>query len=218
MRLPFLILFVLLFIGCNTIKKLNGRYTNGNNVELKIKDRPKDFEYFLRSEMGVLQYSKGKWTLRERKLYLLGFSDEDIKALDVEHVINKNADGNSTRVEIHYSTDKAITYIKSVIVINDSKIYMIAKDTMLTPDYKVETIQVKSYLSYTGLLSSPQKIDTLYSSKIKVSDESNANKNIVLKFTVHPYDFVRVKLTDTLTVRNSHTLYQNKTKLKEIIE
>lgn len=200
---------------CTTVKQLSGAYHYGNSIEFKFRENPNEFEYFLRSEMGVLQYSTGKWKLNKDKLELLGLDDENLKTLDVESAITKNVSSNGTKVEIHYNTDNATTYIKSVVLINGNKIYTVAKDTMLTPGYKVVTIQVKSYLSYTGLLSSPPKIDTLYSFKMKVDDGSNENRNVTLKFTVHPYDFVRVKLTDTLTVKNNHTLYYNKTKLKK---
>lgn len=208
---------MLFFIGCNTINELKGRYVNGNNIEFRIKDNPKEFEYFLRSEMGTLQYSKGKWELNRDKLYLFGFS-HDVKTLVVESMINKNAGNGVTKVEIHYNPDNATNYIQSVILINDNKIYPIAKDTVFIPDYKVETVQVKSYLSYTGLLSSSLQIDTLYSSKINVGNGSDESKNIVLNFSVHPYDFARVQLTDTLIVKNRHTLYYNKTKLKKSIQ
>jgi hypothetical protein len=206
----------LLFLGqCTSMKQLNGTYSNGNNIEFKFSGSAKEFEYFLKGEMGTLQYSSGKWELEKDKLHLFGFNDSDIKTLDVKSTIKENVGSNGTKIEIHYNTDNAATYIKSLVLVNDSNAYIITKDTILYLVYKVETIQAKSYLSYTGLLSSSPKIDTLYSSKINVGNGNSENKNIILKFAVHPYDFVRVKLTDTLTVKNSRTLYHDKTKLKK---
>lgn len=213
MKQLFSILVALLFIGCNTLNKMKGRYENGNTIEFIIKDIPKEFEYFLKSEMGTLQYSKGRWELNKDRMRIFGFNRDNLKNLDVESIVNKNV--GVTKVEIYYNTDNAATYIKSVIVINDNKIYPIAKDTVFFPGYNVETIQVKSYLSYTGLLSSNPQIDTLYSSKINIDNTNGKSINIILKFSVHPYDFVRVPLNDTLTVKNSRLIYYKKTKLKK---
>lgn len=209
------ILSLLFLVQCTNTKQLSGTYSNGNNIEFKFSDSPKEFEYFFRSEMGILQYSNGKWELEKDKMYLFGFNDGNVKTLDVKSEIDKNMHSSGTRIEIHYNTDNAATYIKSLVLVNNINTYIITKDTVLSPDYTVKTIQIKSYLSYSGLLSSRPKIDTLYSSKINVSNESVEHKNIILKFAVHPYDFVRVKLTDTLTVRNRRTMYDNKTKLKK---
>lgn len=205
-------LALLFLVQCTTTKQLNGTYSNSNNIEFKFIDSTKEFEYFFRSEMGTLQYSSGKWRLEKGKLQLFGFNDDAIKTLNVESIVSKNLGSNGAKIEVQYNKDNTATYIKSLVLVNNSNAYIITKDTVLSPDYTVETIQIKSYLSYIGLLSSSPKIDTLYSSKINVGNES---KDLVLKFTVHPYDFVRIKITDTLVVKNSHTLYYNKTKLKK---
>jgi len=210
-----LILSILFFAGCTTCKKLSAMYSDGNNIELRFLDKPNKFEYYFRSEMGVLEYSNGSWQLEKGKLELSGFKDDNINALNVKSVINKNEDNRTSRIEIHYNTDRATTNIKSVILINGNNIYTIIRDTVFSPDYKVETIQVKSYLSYTGLPSSSPKIDTLYSSKMNIGDGANETKNVVLEFTVQPYDFVRVKLNETLLVKNCRTLYLSKAKLKK---
>lgn len=208
-------LSLLFFAQCTTINKLSGTYTDTNNMEFKFNDSNKKFEYFFRSGMGVLQYSKGNWQINNHKLYLQGLSDQNIKMIDVECAINNNVNGGKTQVELHWSNDEAVNNIRSAIVINNNKIYMASRDTVFTLDYIVEVIQVKSYLFYSGLLSSPPKIDTLYSSKINIS-RGNESKNLVLKFTVHPYDFARIKFSDTLSVKNNRTLYLNKTRLKKV--
>ncbi len=210
------VLSLLFFAQCASTDQLNGTYSDTKSIEFKFNDSTKMFEYFLRSEMGVLQYSKGGWESYDDKVYLLGLTDNNIKKIDVESVINKNVSSNRTHVEVHCNSDNAVTNIKSIVFINDDKTYVVAKDTVFSLDYKVEVIQVKSYLSYSGLLSSAPKIDTLYSSRINVSSESNEGKSIVLNFVVHPYDFARVKFADTLTVKNNRTLYLNKSKLIKI--
>ncbi|HET9055208.1 MAG TPA: hypothetical protein VFN30_00025 [Chitinophagaceae bacterium] len=206
------IIGLVFLMSCSAIMNITGSYRN-NGTEIKFIKGTKKFEYFLRSEMGTLQYSCGIWKLEKNKLSLFGFNDDNLKTLDVESVFKKDINTDSTQVEVHYNTDNAVTYIKSVVVINDNKAYTVSKDTVLIFDYEVKAIQVKSYLVYSGLLSSNPKIDTLYSPKIKPSSEV---KNIGLISTVHSYDFNRVKLYDTLTIKNSNTLYYNKIKLKKI--
>ena len=195
---------------------MNGSYVYSNSIELRFTESPNRFEYFVRGEMGLLQYSTGEWKSDKNKVYLTGFNDKDRNVLNVETAFANNLNSNGTQVEIFYSTGKAATYIKSVIVINDNTIYEIAKDTILSPEYKVATIQVKSYLSYEGLLSSSPKIDTLYSQKIKVDEAKD--KKIILKFSVSSEDFFRTKLADTITVKNNHTLLYKKIKFKKSMQ
>ena len=165
--------------------------------------------------MGLLEYSTGKWILEKNKLQLLGFTDDDLKTINVESGIDENRNSDRAQILIHYSTDATTNnFIKTGIVINESIIYFITKDTPVVPNFKTNTIQIKSYLSYTGLLSSNPKIDTLYSKKIKV-DNANQAKTIKLQFTVQSGDFSRTKLTDTITVKNNHTLLYHKIKLRK---
>jgi len=198
---------ILLLANCKTSKQLNGSYVYSNSIELRFTESPNRFEYFVRGEMGLLQYSTGEWKSDKNKVYLTGFNDKDRNVLNVETAFANNLNSNGTQVEIFYSTGKAATYIKSVIVINDNTI---------SPEYKVATIQVKSYLSYEGLLSSSPKIDTLYSQKIKVDEAKD--KKIILKFSVSSEDFFRTKLADTITVKNNHTLLYKKIKFKKSMQ
>ena len=213
------ILPVLLFENCNSPHNLSGKYINSyagvSGEEIRFMQQPDKFEYFFRSEMGVLEYSTGSWIRNKNQIILNGFTDNNLKTLNVEDKITDNA-GNKSNVLIQYTTKSNI--VKAEVIINDNAVTRISGDTTFFFDFKIKTVQVKSYLSYSGLLSSPPKIDTLYSSRINISGSSES-KNIVLKFTVHPYDFARVKFNDTLTVKNSRTLYQkNKTKLKKSIQ
>lgn len=200
------------FIGCTTLKKLNGKYSDGKHIEFVFADTPNKFEYYLRSEMGVLEYSTGSWVQNKNQVILNGFTGSNINSLSYENTTTENTDSKD-KVFIRYTP--ASNLEKTDVIINDSNVIHVSMDTTFFSAIKIKTIQVKSYLSYTGLLSSPPKIDTLYSSKIKVNDGSSENKNIVLTFTVHPYDFARVKFNDTLIVKSNRILYLNKTKLKK---
>ena len=59
------ILTILLFENCNSVHHLNGRYANSyagvSGEEIRFMQQPNRFEYYLRSEMGVLEYSTGSW-------------------------------------------------------------------------------------------------------------------------------------------------------------
>ena len=180
-----------------------------------IRDRPNRFEYYLRSEMGVLEYSTGSWVRNKNQIILNGFTDNNIKDLNVESTITDNAD-NKDKVLIQYTTTSNL--VKSDIIINDNAVVRVSSDTTFFSDLKIKVVQIKSYLSYTGLLSSSPKIDTLYSSRIEVDKSSNKNKDVVLKFAVNPNDFARTKLTDTITVKRNALLYHDKIKLKKVVQ
>lgn len=212
------ILTILLFENCNSVHNLNGKYANSyagvSGEEIIFMQQPNRFEYYLRSEMGVLEYSTGSWVRNKNKLILNGFTDSNIKALHVESTITDNTD-NKDKMFIQYTTTSNL--VKSDVIVNENAVVRVSNDTAFFSMLKVNTIQIKSYLSYTGLLSSSPKIDTLYSSKIKVDNNSNKNKDVVLKFSVNPCEFARIKLTDTITVKSKALLYRNKIKLKKLV-
>jgi hypothetical protein len=210
---------VLSLLSCTTYKPLNGSYTYGNSIEFKFTESPNRFEYFSTSEMGLLEYSTGEWKLEKSKVYLLGFTNNNLKILKVESTIGKNNDDDRTKISINYTNDEpANHFIRTDIMINDSVAYPISKDTLLQPNFRSRTLQVKSYLSYKGLLSSNPKIDTLFSPKMKV-DFNNVDKTVILKIKVNLKDFARTKLTDTLKIVNNHTLlYFDKIKLKKFTQ
>ncbi len=213
------IFIILLFENCNSVHYLNGRYANSyagvSGEEIIFMQQPNRFEYYLRSEMGILEYSTGSWVRNKNQIILRGFTDSNIKILNVENKITDNAD-NKSKVSIQYTTTSNI--IKADVIINDYTVASVSGDTAFFSDLNIKTVQIKSYLSYTGLLSSSPKIDTLYSSKIEVNNSNNKNKEVVLKFTVNSNDFARTKLTDTITVKKNDLLYHDKIKLKKIAQ
>lgn len=212
------VLTILLFENCSSVHHLYGKYTNSyagvSGEEIRFMQHPNRFEYYLRSEMGILEYSTGNWIRNKNQVILNGFTDSNIKALDVGNIITDNADNND-KVLIQYTKTSGL--VKSDVIINDNAVVRVSSDTTFFSELKIKTVQIKSYLSYTGLLSSPPKIDTLYSLKIKVDNSSNKNKDVVLKFAVDLNDFARIKLTDTITVKRNALLYHDKIKLKKFV-
>jgi hypothetical protein len=162
--------------------------------------------------MGVLEYSTGSWVRNRNQVILNGFADSNIKALNVKSAITDNLN-NKDKILIQYRTTSSL--VKSVVVINNDAVVNVSSDTAFFSDLKIKVVQIKSYLSYTGLLSSSPKIDTLYSSKIEL--DNNGNKDMVLSFSVNQYDFVRTKLTDTITLKRNALLYHNKIKFKKVV-
>jgi hypothetical protein len=207
------LVFTILFLpSCGNVHYLNGRYTRHSGVsseEITFTQLPNKFEYYFKSEMGVLNYSTGNWIQNKNQVVLNGFTDTNIKTLKVEKDETVDNTISIDKILIKYSPTEAT--IKTSVVINNTTVISVSRDTSLAYP-EIKTIEVKSYLSYKGLLSSPPKIDTLYSQKIEINN-SNHNKIITLKFTVSPEDFVREKLTDTITVKNNHTLLWRKLKL-----
>lgn len=213
------ILTVLLFENCNSFHHLNEKYGNSyvgvSGEEIKFMQQPNWFEYYLRSEMGVLEYSTGSWVRNKNQIILNGFTNTNIKNLNVENKITDNAD-TKDKVFIQYKTTSSL--VKADVFINDNEVIPVSSDTAFFSEFDIKSVQIKSYLSYTGLLSSSPKIDTLYSSKIKVGNSSNKNIDVVLKFAVNQNDFARIKLTDTITVKKNALLYHNKIKLKKFVQ
>ena len=207
---------ILLFENCNSVTHLNGKYANSyaeiSGQEIRFTQQPNRFDYFFRSEMGLLEYSTGSWERNKNQVILNGFTDSNVKTLNVESTITYNSDNNG-KVLIRYTPPSKL--VKADVIINDNNIIHVSMDTVFFSASKVKTIQVKSYLSYTGLLSAPPKIDTLYSSKIKIYDDKNGNKNIFLNFTIYQEDFVRIILNATLTVKSNRIIYLGKSKLKK---
>ncbi|MDB5202995.1 MAG: hypothetical protein JWQ27_2404 [Ferruginibacter sp.] len=215
MRLVLFIGIEFILFGCKPINNITGRYVNGNTIEFSFKNQPNEFEYFLKSEMGTLQYSKGSWKRDQNNLYLFGYTRTDINTLAVESSTHKNPGDSVNKIEIHYHTENIPSSIKCLMVINDTSEYPFASDTVITPVSKLEKIQVKSYLAYTGLLSSKPGVDTLYADIPGVGKGLNKGETLVLNFTISPYDFQRIPFTDTLTLKNRNTIYAGQTKLSK---
>ena len=202
------ILFLILSVACTTPKPLSGSYGRGD-LEFRFTSNPNEYEYYSWGHWGIREYSKGKWELNGKKLTLYGFKDSTLKFLDVESYIQDDSSG-STRISVGIAPVRRDEFIRTVVVINGSKVYQITRDTSFVPGFRVATIQVKAYLSYSGLLPNPQTIDTLSSTILYFSNEGSENKNINLKFAVRPEDFYRVVMRkNTGEIKNNRVLYVN---------
>jgi len=208
------ILAILLLTRCSN-KHISGSYAHGykgiSSHEFVFVEQPKKFEYYLRTESGVFEYSVGNWNQNKKRIILYGFNDNNIKALNVENKVADNTGNDKVLIQFSPSSDM----IKANVVINNNIVVPVARDTTLVYNGRIAAIQIKSYLSYSGLLSWQPKIDTLYSSVINTGS-TRSDKLITLKFVVNPEDFVRTKLVDTLTIKNNHTLLWRNLKLRKI--
>lgn len=206
---------MLLFASCTTNKRLIGNYNDERNIGFVFSENPNKFEYNFRSEMGIHEYSTGSWLRYKNKVVLNGFADSNIKFLNIEQRIVENSE-NRDKITIHYTAKNEM--IKSDIIINNCTIIRLSKDTSFFSEIKIKSLEIKSYLSYTGLLGTIPTLDTLYSSIILVDKGSNKNRDLFLKFAVRSIDFFRTKLTDTITVRNKNVLMLNKIKLRKVAD
>lgn len=195
---------ILLFTNCTINKDLTGLYKNGN-AELRFTNHPNTFESYFVGEMGYRDYSAGTWHINNRKLILFGFKNENIKTLDVESNITNNLEKNKDQIIIQYRNKG--TFIKTILVVNNHQVIRILSDTVFFTEERIQTLQVKSYLSFTGFLPSfYPTIDTLSSQIIKVEFNKESGEIIALKFATKYEDFIRIKLTDTLFVKQNNKL------------
>jgi hypothetical protein len=202
----------ILFLATCSNRHITGSYVLGykgiSSHQIVFIEQPKAFEYDLKTESGIFEYSAGNWNQNKNYLILYGFNDKNIKVLDVENKVTDNIGNDKILIQLSPLSN----LIKTDVVINNSAVVPVARDTSFVYDGKIEGIQIKSYLSYSGLLSWQPKIDTLYSSVINPGS-TNGVKLITLKFLVNPKDFVRIKLLDTVTIKNNHVLLWHNLKL-----
>ena len=195
---------IFLFTSCTIHRDLAGLYKNGN-TEIRFTNHPNTFEYYFVGEMGYRDYSAGTWQINKRKLILFGFNNANIKTLDVESNITNNLKENKNQINIQYRNKD--TLIKTILVVNNHQMIRILSDTVFFTEERIQTLQVKSYLSFTSFLpSSSPTIDTLSSQIIKVESNKEGFKIIALKFATKYKDFLRTKLTDTFFVKKNYTL------------
>lgn len=211
--------FILFFGNCSTTGQVSGRYSNVYaeiaGVEFKFTQAPNAFEYRATTEGMVRGFSLGTWKQNRKTILLNGFDKKNINVLNVESKTEDYSDDNLNKIVINYRDNPLDTFIKVDLIVNGVFKVRIPGDTTFFTDV-INTLQVKSYLVHKGfLLGAPSSIDTLYSTEIKVDNASSKHKMMRLKFDVAQNDFYRVKLTDTLTVKNNHTLIWHKKEFKK---
>lgn len=200
-----------LFIHCTPAKKFSGKYNyNNTRMDLHLKESAYEYQYFISGEWGLRSYSAGSWKAKGNRLFLSGFNDDNLKEIHVESKASPARNSKNTQIIIQYATDKFPAMHISQALINDRLAYNIESDTILNLPYKVNTIQLKSYLApRDGVSPYPPLVDTLYSQKINVAGD----KDITLRFAVFKHDFYREKSSDTLHMTRKYLLLGKK-KLK----
>jgi len=213
-------LLTIVLQSCASTAHINGSYTNVfagmMGEELRFNEPLQTFQYYRRTEGAITGYSAGTWKRDKKELLINGFADVKINVLNVESKIEILHDANRDKLVINYNRDPLDTVVKVDVIINGNVIVPVSKDTMLFSG-AIRTLQVKSYINHEGFISTaPQTIDALNSSIITVSTDNH--KAISLNFGVDRKDFYRVKLTDTLVIKNSRILQWGNKKFKKIGE
>lgn len=213
----------LIYESCTPINYVNGKYTNvfaGGEAgeELRFIRDTNIFEYYYRTEGAIKNYSRGTWVQNKKSIYLNGYNEGNINQLNIESKFQDYPDESKSKIVVQYKSDPIDTFTKVEILWDENSKVQILGDTAFVVDGAIRTLRVKSYLAYKGLLlrTSPC-IDTLYSPIVKVIDPYKS-KMILLSIHVAKSDFYRVKLTDTLSQRNSTTLLWGKKEFKKIRE
>lgn len=222
-RLLLFVFIIILFDNCTSTAPIQGRYAivywGIAGEEFKLDPQTSKFDFISRTEGIIREYSAGTWTRNKKTVFLNGFEYNNIKVLEVENKIEEDPNASGNKIVVQYQDDPLDTFIKVDLIINERFKVRIPGDTTFYTESDIRMLQVRTYLGYEGfLLGAPPKIDTLYSPTLEVSNRSNNHKVALLSFKVDWKDFYRVKLTDTLTVKNNRTLLWGKSALKKVKE
>lgn len=179
---------------------LGGAMFNFNNTS-------KEFEYYSYGEWGIQQYSKGDYMTKGNKIYLYGFNDKNLNLLKWKFSTAKDSSNYSKlKIRINYRKLQTNNMIKNILVIDDKELIKLNADTTLSFPHYPNSLQVKSFMSYTGLLANTPSIDTIQTSKMAINS-GNINYNIINLFiTIDGNDFSRIKLKDTLSMKRHNIL------------
>jgi hypothetical protein len=208
-------------IGCAPAVKPQGRYGRVHaetmGEEFRFSQERSDFEYYLRTEGNVREYSKGMWAKVKDNILVNGFTDENLNLLNITYEFENNNRDIKNAILVKYKFDSLDLFIKTDLIINDTNLIRICSDTSILFDLEIKSVQVKSYLNHKGLLlGPPHLIDTLFSPKVLFTNTSNKNNNLYIKIDVARKDFYRIKMNDTIVIKNNHKLIWRKNVLKKI--
>jgi len=215
-----LFFFGIFFGSCTNINHISGTYTNVfkgiMGSEIRFLQTPDSFKYYLRTEGSVKDYSAGSWIKMKNKIILEGFNNNNINLIAVESTFENYPSYNQDMVVIRYRPKQLDVFTKVDVIINEDKRIRVSGDTVFFSAKKINNIRVVSFYNHDGLLLfNPERIDTLSSSKITMS--VNNYKRIALNFSIKPEDFYRIKLLDTLTIKNNKILLWGNRKMKKVI-
>jgi len=219
-----LIIFILsIFESCTSTNHIQGSY---NNVYFGIAGEkftffkePNKFEYYSSTEGALKAYSSGTWKQDKRSIFLSGYDNKNINILNIKNNVKDYPNDNRDKIVVHYKVDPLDIFTKVDVIVNRTFQIRISDDTAFFVDNAVRTLLIKSYLAHQEdqLYRTSPLIDTLYSPEIKIADPDK-HKLILLKVNVAQKDFYRVKLIDTLTVKNRRILLWHNKEFKKIKE
>lgn len=214
------IAFALFFSeGCISTVPIKGTYTSGYagivGEELNFFQGPGKFEYAYRTELGIRNYSFGTWRQHKKSIFLYGLADSNINVINIESKFEDDPNEIRDKIEIQYKDEPLDTFTKVDIITNEDARVRIPGDTAYFTDAVIRTLQVKSYMVFDGMWGSPALLDTLYSPRIAIPN-TGKHKRILLKFNVDHNDFYRIRLTDTLTIKNRRKLIWGKRTFKKL--
>lgn len=213
-----LFIFFLLFTGCRNVKSVSGTYSfiyryswghydfvNGSNK----------FEYINDGDNNLSGYTEGTWLINKNKLILTGYTDDNIRVLNIDSKITKRElPDNKTKIEINYnSKSQANLFTRFVLInliVNDKQVIRIYNDTILNLSDNIQRLQIQSYPVRTkglGVTVAFKMKDTLYSKKIEVGESDSIVK---IKFDLDYRDFVRFTYADTFLIKNKNILITSK--------
>lgn len=207
-----IIIFSFFALGCANIK-IDGRYIAKRSLlggaSFNFNDSNKEFEYYSYGEWGIQAYSKGTYAIKKNKIYLLGYTDANIKHIDYRSsVIDDSMNHSKIKVCISYRMYQGNNMIQTILLVDNEKHINLNKDTTLFFHTMPRDLQVISYMSYDGLLSNPPPIDTLKTSRIIMSNRGRFN-TINLSFIINGNDFSRVAMNDTLKIKKQNLLLKS---------
>lgn len=188
------VFMILFFEGCIPAAQVKGRYTNVfagvTGEELRFSQEPKKFEYYFRTEGALKSYSSGTWKQDKKVIFLNGFDDKNINALNIESNVEYLPNENRDKIVIQYKDEVLDTFTKVDVIVNGNPRVRIQGDTTYFTDEAVRKLQIKSYLVHEGLLlGTSTTIDTLYSPEMEVAI-STKHKKILLKLSISRNHFI----------------------------
>lgn len=204
-------LLIVTFIqSCAPSGRITGRYTNVvagiAGEELRFVNNPNKFDYYSRTEGVIKSYSSGTWNRNQGTIFLNGYDDRNLNTLNVERKVEHYFSGDRDKIVVQYKGDPLDTITKVQIIVNETIVIPILTDTTFFTDKSINTLRIKSYLNYKGLLlATDPTVDTLYSQELG-TDHLNGRKLILLKINVDKNYFYRTTLKDTLTIKNNRTV------------
>lgn len=205
-----------LLAACQAPKRLTGKYGYSENgltgTELNLAT-DSTFTYFLRSEMGLINYSKGRFTYTNGNLNLQSFYNNPVNLKRLESKITV-ATAMGTERKIIPEIPLKRVYIIYAVKVDDTQ--WITFDKPLVIKNTTKSIQIKAYQDLRGGLAGTRPtIDTLSSKVIDIGGLSG-NRDISVLLDARSEDFYRVNLSAKINVNGNNKLTWGKAALRRL--